>query len=518
MANTNRRALLKGLAIGALATSAVGLTTPSQSQGDTQSWDVETDVVVLGYGATGAAAAITAADEGAEVIILEKQPETRHTSNTKMCLGVYLSPDNAEDAAAYLHVASRVNVDMPESIDVDEESIAAWAQEIVQNKAWLDTLGAAGHTVFVSQGRDASWPGNDAIKAYQITDSDGKAEVGVGLFRFLDEKVRERNVVVRWSSPARQLVREDDVVTGVVALGDGGDIRIKARRGVILATGGFNGDEQMVKTFLPGYPMTFYGNPDNTGDGLRMAQALGADLWHMTVLGGGLKSKFDDFPTAFTISFGQDAHVVVDKSGKRFRAENHLGGYSAYWNILVYDAVANTWPRIPSWLVFDERRRTAGPLTSRAFGAAGPVGMYEWSDDNSREIERGWILKADTMAELADKMAVDAETFSAEMERYNGFASSGADTDHGRMGHQLIALDQAPFYAVKLLPGLNNTFGGPRRNHRGEVLDVFARPIAGLYSAGELGSIYVQYPQGGANVGECFSSGRVAGRNAARRA
>jgi succinate dehydrogenase/fumarate reductase flavoprotein subunit len=518
MANASRRSILKGLATGAVATSTVGLASPALSQGDAQTWDVETDVLVLGFGAAGAAAAITAADEGAEVTILEKQAEAQHTSNTNMCLGVYLSPDNAEDAAAYLRVASRVNVDMPESIDVDEESISAWAEEIVQNKEWLDSLGAAGHTVFAPQGRDTSWPGNDAIKAYQITDSDGQAQVGVGLFRFLHERVRERGVDVRWSTPARRLVRDGDTVAGVIAEENGQEIRIRARRGIVLATGGFNGDEQTVKTFLPGYPMTFYGNPDNTGDGLKMAQALGADLWHMTVLGGGLKSKFDDFPTAFTITFGQDAHVVVDKSGRRFRAENHLGGYSAYWNVLVYDAVENTWPRIPSWLVFDERRRTAGPLTSRAFGAAGPVGMYEWSDDNSREIERGWILKADTLEELAEKMGVEGGTFAEEMKRYNGFAASGADDDHGRPSHQLHALDHAPYYAVKLLPGLNNTFGGPRRNHLGEVLDVFGQPIPALYSAGELGSIYVQYPQGGANVGECFSSGRVAGRNAARRA
>lgn len=495
---------------GTMIASAHAATTAQPDQ-----WDEETDVIVLGYGAAGAAAAITAHDSGAQVMLLEKQPEHAHTCNSKMCFGVFLTPDNVDDAIAYMKVASRVNVDMPESQDVTDAMIAVWAQEMVRNNEWLSQLGAPGFTLFAAQGRDANWPGNNAIKAYQIARADGRGEVGTGMFDFLHAKVVERNINIRWSTPARSLMSKDGEVTGVVAKKDGRAVFIRARRGVILTTGGFNADEEALKTYLPAYPMTFYGNPGNTGDGLRMAQALGADLWHMTVLGGGFKAKFDDFPTAFVISFGSDAHIVVDKSGRRFKAENHLGGYSGYWNALVYDTVANTWPRIPSWLIFDERRRTAGPLTSTMFGAAGPAGMYEWSADNSREIERGWILQADSIEELADKTGVDTEVLKAEVARYNGFAADGLDADHGRMARQLIALDHPPFYALKLLPGLNNTFGGPRRNARAQIIDVFGKPIPRLYSAGELGSLYVQYPQGGANVGECFAFGRIAGRNAA---
>lgn len=500
-----------GVAAGGSIVSAAHAADPVAGQ----IWDEETDVVVLGYGGAGAAAAITAHDEGAEVVVLEKQPADAHTCNTKMCFGVFLTPDNVDDAVAYMKVASRVNVDMPQSQDVDDDIIDVWAQEMVRNNEWLEGLGAPGVVVFAAQGRDSNWPGNNAIKAYQIARPEGGGEVGVGLFDFLHGRIAERGIDVRWSCPARSLVSSNGEVTGVVAERNGREIAIRARRAVILTTGGFNADEQALKTYLPAYPMTFYGNPANTGDGLRMAQALGADLWHMTVLGGGFKSKFDDFPTAFVLNFGMDAHIVVDKSGRRFKAENHLGGYSGYWNALVYDNVANTWPRIPSWLVFDERRRNAGPLASTVFGAAGPVGMYEWSEDNSREIERGWILEGGTIEELAGKMGVEAEVLASEIERYNGFAAEGRDADHGRMPQQLIALDQGPFYAIQLLPGLNNTFGGPRRNAHAQVVDVFGKPIPRLYSAGELGSIYVQYPQGGANVGECFAFGRIAGRNAA---
>lgn len=500
-----------GVASGGIMMSAAHAATIAEPE----SWDEETDVIVLGYGAAGASAAITAHDSGAQVMLLEKQPPDAHTCNSKLCFGVFLTPDNVDDAVAYMKVASRVNVDMPQSQDVDDAMIAVWADEMVRNNEWLSQLGAPGFVLFAAQGRDPKWPGNGAIKAYQITRPDGRGEVGTGMFAFLHDKVQARGIDIRWSTPARSLVSKDREVTGVVAEKDGRPIFIRARRGVVLTTGGFNADEEALKTFLPAYPMTFYGNPGNTGDGLRMAQALGADLWHMTVLGGGFKSKFDDFPTAFVVSFGSDAHIVVDKSGRRFKAENHLGGYSGYWNALVYDTVANTWPRIPSWLIFDERRRTAGPLTSTMFGAAGPAGLYEWSADNTSEIERGWILQAGSIEELAGKIDMDAAVLSAEVERYNGFAADGNDADHGRMAQQLIALDQPPYYAMQLLPGLNNTFGGPRRNARAQIIDVFGKPIPRLYSAGELGSLYVQYPQGGANVGECFAFGRIAGRNAA---
>lgn len=518
--SNTRREFLRSLAVtGAGAVSGVTLTGAAQAQeAEARAWDEETDVLVLGYGGAGAAAAITAHDAGARVMLLEKQAEDAHTCNTKMCFGVWLTPDNVPDAVAYMNVASRVNVDMPESQDVDDSMIQAWAEEMVKNNDWMKELGASDFVLFAAQGRDPNWPGNAAIKAYQLAAADGRGAVGTGLFDFLHARVREREIDLRWSTPAASLVRENGRVVGAVANRDGQEISIKANRGVILTTGGFNADEAALKTYLPAYPMTFYGNPGNTGDGLRMAQALGADLWHMTVLGGGFKAKFPDFPTAFTLSFGPDAHIVVDKTGRRFKAENHLGGYSAYWNALVYDTVANTWPRIPSWLVFDERRRQSGPLTSTFFGAAGPIGMYSWSADNSAEIERGWIKKGETLADLASEMGVDPAVLSEEVARYNGFAQAGLDEDHGRMAMQLVALDQGPFYAIQLLPGLNNTFGGPRRNSDAQVLDVFGEPIPGLYSAGELGSLYVQYPQGGANVGECFAFGRIAGTKAAAQA
>jgi succinate dehydrogenase/fumarate reductase flavoprotein subunit len=434
-----------------------------------------------------------------------------------MCFGVFVSPDNVADAIAYMGVASRVNVDMPESKDIDDEIIQVWAEYMVQNKDWLIGLGAQDFVVYADQGRDPKWPGNSAIKAYQLKMPDGRPGVGVDLFNFLAQQVASRNIEVLWETPATRLItNEKREVIGVVARSrDGGEISIKASRAVVLTCGGYEFDEAALKTYLPAYPMVFYGNPDNTGDGVRMAMEIGADLWHMTVLGGGFKAKFPDFPTAILMNFGAQAFIVVDKFGRRFKAENQLGGYSGYWNALVYDTVNYTWPRIPVYWIFDESRRMAGPLAFTAFGAAGPIGMYEWSQDNSKEIEKGWIIKGETIEELAEKINIDPAVLAEEVSKYNGYAQAKEDPEFGRPAETLLPLDKPPFYAVPLWPGLNNTFGGPRRNAKAQIVDVRGKPIPRLYSAGELGSIYVQYPQGGANVGECFAFGRIAGENAA---
>lgn len=511
----SRRSLLAAAPAGAVALAGMS-TVAGAAAAIPETWDVNTEVLVLGYGGAGAVAAIAARDAGSDVLVIEKQLAAEHTSNTQMSLGVFLSPDNVDDTIAYMDVASRVNVDMPESKDLDDETIRVWAEESVRNRDWLSQMGAPGFNVFANSGRDADWPGNSAIKAYQIAKEDGTSGVGVDFFAFLEGLVAQRGIGVLWGVAATRLVRDaNGIVLGVIADAPGGRrLSIRATRAVIVTTGGFEFDAAAQRTYMSAYPMTYYGNPQNTGDGMRMCQEAGADLWHMTVLGGGLKFKFDDFPTAFATSFGTGSYMIVDRTGKRYKSETALGGYSGYWNALVYDTIEYTWPRIPSWFVFDEKRRTAGRLVPTLFGAAGPIGMYEWSADNSAEIARGWIHSAPTIEALAAQIGVDAAALTGEAGQFNDAIATGTDS-LGRPVGSMAALDSPPYYAVALWPGLNNTFGGPRRNARAQVLDAFGSPIPRLYSAGELGSIFVQYPQGGANIGECLAFGRIAGSNAA---
>jgi len=505
-----------GLAASRLLSAAGAAAESSAPAGLPEEWDLETEVLVIGYGGAGAAAAIAAAEAGAKVLIIEKQAEDAHTSNTQMCAGVFLSPDTVEDAVAFMEIASRVNPEVPESKAIEDDVIQALAQYMAENKAWIESLGASGFNVYASSGRDPNVPGNEAIKGYQIQKEDGSSGVGVELFNLLAAKVDELGIEVLWETPGKELITNDaDEVVGAWATTGDGDIAIKASKAVILTTGGFEFDDAAVKAYIPIYPVTFYGNPDNTGDGMRMAQAIGADLWHMTVLGGNLKAKFDDFPTAFLLNYGQFGYLIVDKDGHRYINESSLGGYAGYWHTIFADTTGfPRLTRIPSYWIFGQDRFDAGPLAFTAFGAAGPIGMYEWSEDNSAELERGWILKGETVEELAEAIGVEAAVLQEEIDAYNAAVEAGEDTRFGRDAMTLLPLE-APYYAVRMWPGMNNTFGGPKRNALSQVIDVFGKPIPRLYCAGELGSVYVQYPQGGANVGECFAFGRIAGEQAA---
>jgi predicted oxidoreductase len=141
--------------------------------------------------------------------------------------------------------------------------------------------------------------------------------------------------------------------------------------------------------------------------------------------------------------------------------------------------------------------------------------LYKWSADNSEEVKKGWIVSASTIVELAQKIKLDPQVLADTVNKYNSYTTDKKDLAFpARPAASMIPLDTAPFYAVPLLPGPNNTFGGPRRNAKAQVINTYGEPIPRLYSAGELGSIFVQYPQGGANNGECIAFGRIAGKNA----
>ena len=148
---------------------------------------------------------------------------------------------------------------------------------------------------------------------------------------------------------------------------------------------------------------------------------------------------------------------------------------------------------------------------------------YIWSADNQREIDRGWILKAGTVKELAAKILEDPDNnkvlqpsaLEATIRQYNEYCRQGEDLEFHRPKQYLEPLQDPPYYAIKLWPGGPNTQGGPRRNVSGQVMHVGGTPIPRLYSAGELGSVWGMLYNVGGNIGECIAFGRIAGANAA---
>ena len=139
---------------------------------------------------------------------------------------------------------------------------------------------------------------------------------------------------------------------------------------------------------------------------------------------------------------------------------------------------------------------------------------YSWSGDNSVELEKGWIKRGKTVADLASNIGLDPTTLEATVGHWNKDSGSGIDTEFGRT-LMLSPLSEGPYYAVELSPSMLNTQGGPRRNNKAQIVKPDGTPIPRLYSAGELGSIYSYLYQGTGNIGECLAFGRIAGREMA---
>jgi succinate dehydrogenase/fumarate reductase flavoprotein subunit len=282
--------------------------------------------------------------------------------------------------------------------------------------------------------------------------------------------------------------------------------------------------------------MKFYGWGYNTGDGVKMAQKVGADLWHMDTVCGGNNSWFNDPEYNFGIACDvkSNNYIWVDSIGRRYCDEtiqfNPHGGWRLHAQ---YDFESVGFSRIPSHIIFDETAQSAGSLGGMLGGISTEhggmkvgrlilppeLGGYEgWSLDNKPEIERGWVKKGDTVEELAAAIggAMDPTLLKKSIETYNSYCASGADPDFERDPKKLAPIEIPPYYSIPLYPGLVCTGGGPRRNANGQVVDIDGNPIPRLYSAGSCGSVYGHtYSVTGGNLGELAAFGRISGRNAA---
>jgi succinate dehydrogenase/fumarate reductase flavoprotein subunit len=480
-------------------------------------WDDSADVVVVGFGAAGVATALTAARRGADVLVLERQAATAHTPSAKAAAAFVLTVTDVEQGARYLDRCAAGTT--PYAVS------RAWAALAADLEGWLREA-CPGITSAPGEGMHgvaahADFDGADAVRTLQFTVPGSTGRPGAELFVALAESAGATGRVrVAWNHRGRRLVRDDaGRVAGLdCALPDGSVRRIRARRGVVLTTGGFENDQGLVRQYLRAAPMYFAGNPDNTGDGLRMAQAAGAGLWHMNGAEGRQVGRFDLGDgrwLAFQMALPPGGYVVLDGAGRRFCDEHRYTRIHTVWyELLAYDVGTHTYPRIPAYWVFDARRFTAGPLVSSMIGPVS-MGLYTWSPDNTAELARGWISAGATATELGTALGMARpDAVDEAVADYNAGCAIGEDA-FGRPASSLVPL-QPPFYAVPLYPGGVGTMGGPEHDEHGRVLDPFGDPIGGLYSAGSVGQMIGDlYPAPGSGWSEALCAGRMAGAAAA---
>ncbi len=493
-----------------------------------ESWDLDYDVVVAGYGYAGAMTAITAHDLGARVVILEKM--AHFGGNSILSGGACAVAFEEEAALQYMRRTSGGRV--------DDEVVQAYARGLVEMPEILRELAEPlGFDVVVDRlGATYPFPGGEKMGAMRITRNEKYRgfswakglKAGGTLFWVVAEQVQRRGIDVRYDTPVRELIRDDDgVVAGVVAeAGDVGaplaaPLRVRARRAVVLCTGGFEHNQELKDNYLQIQHTISMSPLGNTGDGILMSQKAGAALWHMWHLHGGYGFKIPGLPVAVRHSwagFRSDSRkmpwIAVDRFGRRFMDEYPPAPQDTVIRALEYfDPDIQDYPRIPCYLVFDDAGRRLGPIGEPKINDERID--FQWSEDNRREVESGTIRRAGSIAELAGQLGLDGEALAETVERWNAQCAGGRDRDFRRPPGTMMPVAEPPFYAIEGWPIITNTQGGPVHNAHQQIVDPDGRPIPRLYAAGELGSLFGHLYLLAGNNSECFISGRIAGRRAA---
>ncbi|CAK6493700.1 NADPH dehydrogenase [Pantoea sp. Nvir] len=438
------------------------------------------DVVVIGSGGAGLAAAIQAHDEGARVVIIEKMP-TIGGNTIKASVGM--------NAAETRFQAMKGIKDSKELFY--QETLKGGQHK--NNPALLRE--------FVDLAPEAiDWLADHGIELNDITITGGmsidrthrpadRSAVGGYLISGLVKNINKRNIEVLLDTSVAEILTENGAVTGVKVVDEYYDSRILYAKSVIVATGGFSANREMVVKYRPeldGFVTT--NHKGATGSGIAMLQKLGADTVDM--------GEIQIHPTVeqttsylISESIRGGGAILVSQAGKRFFNEMETRDKVSAQIIAL--------PEKSAWVVFDEQVRANNKAADEY-------------------IAKGFVISAPTVGELAVKLNMEHTTLEETLARYNQFVVDQKDEDFGRTTALRHPLNQGPFYAIRIAPGVHHTMGGVTINTDTAVLDSNKQVIRGAWAAGEVvGGIHGANRIGGNAVADIIIFGILAGRNAA---
>ncbi len=483
------------------------------------------DVIVVGFGYAGGVATMAAHDAGARVLVLEKNPDPGGIS---VCSagGVRV----ARDAGAAFEYLSATNAGTtPDSV------LRTLAQGMTTIADYVRALAAeSGARVGVRESAgNYPFPGTDTFGFATVDEVPGfdaardfpavrGSPAGARLFKIVLDGVRRRGVVVRTGMQVAELLPS---AAGVRTR----DEEVIADRGVVLACGGFEGDAEMQRQHWQIKPVLSAAVRGNTGDGIRMAQAAGAGLWHMWHFHGsyGFRHPEPDYPFGIRLKRLPDwtpgrpqrndvrmSWILLDRAGRRFMNE-----YDPYLQdtghrpLEQFDPITQSYPRIPATLLLDAAGRRQYSLSAPTWHDRAVAARY--SATSAAAFDDSILVRGDTLQELAAALDLPEAAVLASVTAWNTACAAGDDAVFARPAASMMTNSEAPFFGAKVWPIVSNTQGGPVHDERQRVLDAFGRPIPRLFVAGELGSVFGHLYMSGGNLAECFIGGRIAGLGAA---
>ncbi len=457
----------------------------------TDKWDNEVDVVVAGAGGAGIAAAIELADAKASVIVFEKQPAIEDSSSS-LCGGVYAFAGT--DYQEKRGIKDSNDLLFKDLMTVgqwknDEKLVQVYIKNQLDTYHWMTNLGV-------------KWIALEALAGMSVPR--GHVTDAADALRCLKKAAEKKGAKFLFETPITGLVTDaEKKVIGVTAKGKGKSLRVRAKKGVLLATGGFGRDVKRLATIDPRLPQVVpVVGPGHTGDGHNMAEELGAYLRDVEYVKPTFGIYYNSTLNSSLLMLFYSGAIIVNKEGKRFVDES-----KSYKDI---GKASLSQPEGLGYQIFDQKIFQIGVEKAKGLNPDKAL----WGLEETR-IKR--LIKADTIEELAKKLDMSPKILKETVDNYKKGVVAGKDAEFGRTAiagasGKITAIDTPPFYCYiskSLLPG---TYGGIVVDENMQVLTRQGK-IPGLYAAGEIvGGFHGASYMSGTAVGKAVIYGRIAAR------
>ena len=458
--------------------------------------EAQADVVVVGGGASGLAAAASALESGARVIVLEKAPHTGGSAalsagivtaaGTDIQKASGLPADSAGLAKLWLEDQKRSVKGAPANLP-DAAQVEALVKQSAETVDWL--------TKKVGMQFSANAAAADGIGAYQLLpiSSDASRPAGAEEVEKLEQYVKKLGGIIRTATPAWKILTTDDGRVSGVAAADGKNRFTFRAKSVVLASGGFAADLMKVTSRQPRWAVYVEragAAKTSTGDGLTMGLQVGAkevsDSW---LMGTQFAPAYPEMTAAMLGERGFAGATLVNEKGLRFVKED------------LPNITSEMSQQLDVWLITDSKDPEKAKTLRNYLGF-------------------DTVVHGNTPEELGRRMGARADNVKQTIEKLNADAAAGKDTAFGRDPINFTSLTQAPYFAVKVRPVISGTIGGFVVTPDFQVLDNALKPIQGLWAAGELANraFYNRVYEPGTSLLIAYASGRAAGTSAAKAA
>ncbi len=453
---------------------------------------LDADVIVVGAGGAGLAAAVTANQEGASVIVIEKMPKIG--GNTILSGGALNAVDEGSETAkenkdsVELHYTQTYEGGDKKG---DPELVRTLVENAWDGVEWLQSLGMEFKPgTFTVLG--GLWP-----RAHKPVDP-----VGTGFFKTYQNYVdKNENIEILLNTTAEELIVKDGEVVGVVAKGETGNtVTLNAKNAVVIATGGFGQNVEMRQEYNTlwkdlGENVKSTNHPGATGDGITLAKAVDAELVGMEYIQMLPMGDPKTGSLSGNIEKGVENRIFVNKDGNRFVDEGARRDVMTSALMEQKDA--------QMWVVLDSHDYPTGDE------------INNFNESLNQLIAEGRAFKGETLEDLAKEINVDAANLTKAVEEFNKAVKGEAADPFGRTLFK-DPIDQGPYYAALRIPTVHHTMGGVKINKDAQVINTKGEVVKGLYAAGEVtGGIHGANRLGGNALADILVFGRIAGKNAA---